>query len=229
MRCLRPLGIWAAGVFLLTGCGKTGISWVNSWERKLSNESRMSGERIHAATAGARRVSSGSGESGGSYRAAFGRAAPPRASDEIAVRMAHDLAEWEASKADLASAHRETPASGGPHAASNGGVTKPGVAPFDPSDLAEARRRRSVECLNSQLRVAILEQRLDSAKESEKEAISAKLVQARDDLKVVDAACVKEAILIKAGRSTSSNGNGGNGNSGGRGVEAQPAGASNAR
>ena len=231
MRWLRPLGIWAAAGFLMAGCGKSGTSGVDSWETKPPNEWRMSVERPHSNPIRPRwigftpagPVSRGNGLRGSAP------GSPRRASDEIAGRMADDLAEWEALRADLASAHREPSLQMKSAAATNGAAGKSEVVLFDPSDLVAARRRHSVEWLNSQLRVAILEQRLDTADESEKLVISARLVQAKDDLKAVDGACEKEAVLIKAARTQSSNGNGGNGNPVGHAVEAQPAGASNAR
>lgn len=231
MRWLGPLGIWAAAGFLMAGCGRSGTSGVDSWETKPPNEWRMSVERPHSNPIRTRRIGftpAGPVLPRGNGLRGSAPGSPRRASDEIAGRMADDLAEWEAVRADLASAHREA-SSQAKSAATNKAAGKSEAALFDPSDLVAARRRRSVERLNSQLRVAVLEQRLVYADESDKQVISARLVQAKDDLKALDGACEKEAVLIKAARFQSSNGNGGSGNPVGHAVEAQPAGASNAR
>jgi len=231
MRSLRMLCVLAAAAFLLAGCGKSVGSWVNPLRTKGPSEWRA-GTDEH----GPRRIARPAlGSRAASYRVDFDRAARrTSASDEIARRMEDDLREWEASTAEAAAGRRERAREQEITATSNGASAKPPVARFDPSDLIVAKRRRSAEYINSQLRIAVLESRLTSASDVEKAAISARLGKAKDDLKAMDAASEDEAAIIKASRSRSNNANGTSDNSVGHEAQVLPvtsdkAGASNAR
>ena len=214
MRAYRVLGVLAVAAFAVAGCGKGGVSWVDPLGTKRPNEWTASTHVI--------RPTQMAGPSLGraqAYRAEFERAAVRRdARGKIERRIQDDLRAWEASVAEAADSAREHEARKQAEKKPNGAATKPPPAPFDPEDLAAARRDRSVEVLNAQLRVAILQSRLDAASEVERAAITTKLDEAKSALRAVDSACEDRAALIKTNRTRASeNGNGDSGKAGATG------------
>jgi hypothetical protein len=120
------------------------------------------------------------------------------ASDKIARRIGDDLREWEDSRAERSRAPSEHTPSAGPTTAPQPTAADAGSGQADLPYLLAARRKHSTEYLNAGLRIAVLEARVISADESERKVVTARLEQAKADLKAIDALCLEEASISKA-------------------------------
>lgn len=113
--------------------------------------------------------------------------------EEVARSIASNLAEWEEHCRELDSAGWM-----------NGIPSETASEPASPSSFvdqdsakqsSEVRRKHAVEYVNCQMRIALLESRLEKAGDSDREVLTKKLEQARAALQAVDAACEAEIEL----------------------------------
>jgi len=200
---MRAFGVCAIAVtFFLAGCGKTGSSWVDTQGTKPPSGWIVSAELPAVGKAAEHRRTPATGLQ--QWRAGLAEAGPVHparsagASDEIARRIGDDLSQWKDSRAEMSPATPEHMPSAGPTTAPQPTASDAGSGQSDLPYVLAARRKHSTEYMNAGLRIAVLEARVSSADESERKIVSAKLDQAKADLKAIDALCLREAAVSKA-------------------------------
>lgn len=200
---MRAFGVCTIAVtFFLAGCGKTGSSWVDTQGTEPPSVWIASAQlpAVEKATEHRRRPVTGMWQSRATGPG-VGPVVPtmsPSASDEIARRIGDDLSEWESSQAERSQSPSEHAGSVGPTIAPQPTTSDAGSGQSDLPYVLAAKRKHSAEYLNAELRIAILEARVSSADESERQLISPKLERAKADLKAIDAICLEEAAISKA-------------------------------
>ena len=177
---------------ITAGCGKNRSAWVGIDELKTPARPSVQAGRLDYAGSGINRGLRLGGWKSTAIRADSAQTGKP-ATDEITRGIAKHQKDWEEYRSELAAQSRVQ----GSNATITAAVEKrpPAADKLDADSLVSpaVRRGHVAEYVNLQMRIAVLEARLASAKESEQKLVAVKLEQARSDLRAIDAASVKES------------------------------------